>query len=339
MKLIISVLVAFYGLLLMTTPINAQVSATPPGQFSASSVQHVFRDMDDNVLVEGTFQQLAGLKAEIRSLSGEIVAIPLSTLCDDDKNFVRDQIQFLKQQEKAADVIQSAAIEMSSNKPNGIIEGSKKIRRLGKFGDPGTAALLSAMSNSTDDRTRYEVFITFVTVTGITDRAPLTIFSMLKRTENTDIMRRIQSQPSGFLDAYATLEYVAIPYLKYVAFTGELMPTEDIPSAPAAPTQFEINNSQAQRLRATAVSSLSKIADPVSLSAILDVLAVAEKPVLGQTDKNTIEACLTGLGKLKMADEEALEALERYAAEYPDIVKKSKEQIAEANSNPTDGGQ
>ncbi|MEZ6095571.1 MAG: hypothetical protein R3C03_15305 [Pirellulaceae bacterium] len=125
------------------------------------------------------------------------------------------------------------------------------------------------------------------------------------------------------MNAFATQEDFAIPFLKTVAYTGD-MTVRHIPlEVPEQPVAFRVRNERLKPARA-AVLALAKIPGVESLDIVVSVLETAEMPVADQVDEKTIDACLRAMGEIGIEDDNVREAFSRHESAFAETIKQAK---------------
>ena len=297
-------------------------------------LDHVFKNQNDEIVADGRFVKIIGTRIVVEE-DGEEIKVLTSSLCEEDQAWVKKMGRAQKARESARKKFQKIMEDnLNSGSESKIASGLAGVRKLGKSAAFASNIVERYMGDSFPDKVRYQAFMATI-ATKYNSAAGLKSALNLVIQDNADAMSRVGKAPGDFMMAMATFEERAIPYLKMVAYSGELMPEDLDPIPPEEPaTGLDRVQSKA---RAAAVAAIATMPGEDTLQLVLDVLGAAEDDDSGEPDAISIRACLTAIGKMGMTNDDVEDKLSQHEEAFASQVNSAREKIAKANQEVDSG--
>ena len=185
------------------------------------------------------------------------------------------------------------------------------------------SAKLNGLLDSKDDKVVAAAFTSLSSVSKVENAALQKLFGTLNSSGR--VLKVIKKRPEKFIQTLPRYKAMAIPYLRAIAFAGKL----DVKpvKASAEPDVLSIVGGAKSKTRVAACRALAEIRLDSSVEILLEVLKVADMGAGSKRDEKSITAILKAVGRIGMNTPEVRAALDKYKAEFPDIVEKSVESL------------
>ena len=134
-----------------------------------------------------------------------------------------------------------------------------------------------------------------------------------------EIQAEIIDQPENVITAISTFGEMSLPYLKAVAFSGNVIPMEPAVEPPAEPVA-DCDETQvlariaAVKAIATLSSSLDLARREENLQTIMAIFSAVEEAD-GYDPKPTIRVCLNAIGEIGISNAAVLKKLDQFSAD------------------------
>ena len=298
-----------------------------------------FRNEVGDVVAQGTLVRIRGNQVVIRDPNGIELSVVLARLGEADRQWVADEVELRRIHDIARKKLEKINEDyLRSVKQSKVIAGLERILRLGKealFAAPVAEEYL-ADSNPVSVRA-----VAFATRTAVVPTSELNLqqafTSMID--DQYGINAELVGKPENVIIAISTFGEMSLPYLKAVAFSGNVIPVDKNPVAPAEPVVDLGREQVAARIAAVkAIASLSSTMELArreeALQMILQILSAAEQAGGTVDPKSTIRACINGFGTVGISNAEVLQKLNQFSSD-PNYAKQVQRVRARLQRSPT----
>lgn len=292
--------------------------------------QHAFRNSAGEIMATGLLIDSDGVRITVLVVGETPREFRLNDLSQADREWVREQIEDRKNELEAGQAVEELRQFTTTGKSPIVHKGIRKVRGFGKHARIAGSLLLELISNERfDGRVHSEALMTYVATTKLDAETA----SQVLRTINgywSKCGSLIERDPREFLSVYSRFGEHAFPYLKTVAFTGQIRPNPDSIDVPESPRYLDFFDETGNRYRAEACRAIGKLKHGYSLDVIMIALAAAERPVQGRADEETIQACLEAIGDNEQKNEKVEAVMAKYETKFSTIVTRAREKLEKA---------
>jgi hypothetical protein len=320
------------ALFVAATVLASSVNGQDMDRF-VQELNHVFKNQDDEIVADGLFVKMTGSRIVVEE-DGEEIKILMSTLSDEDQEWVRKMSRAQKAREAARKRFKKILEDnLTSGSDSKMATGLASIRKLGKNAAFASNTVERYTGNNFSEKVRYQAFMATIATKYNSDAGLKSALNLVIQ-DRAEVVAKITKSPNDFMMAMATFEDRALPYLKYAAFSGDLVP-EDLD--PIAPDEAVTGLDRAQaKVRSAAVAALATLPGEDTLELVLEILEAAENTDSGDADATSIRACLMAFGKMGMTNDAVDDKLAQHEEEFAAQVNSAREKIAKANAADDD---
>lgn len=308
---------------LLYTSIAAAQDELPIGGINQSyTLDHEFLAEDGTVVVVGQLQSLAGSSAIINA-QGKEMKFNLKQFSKAEQNWIRRQSAEIKKRESKRAEITKLGAGLFSNKPATIIKTCNRLKTYGPLASQ-MAIQLDPHIRSADKRTRMAAFICLISISEPNAQSIRRIVDELNR--NPALLSSFKNQPTKILTPFARFGVAGLPYLRAVAFSGQL----GVKAADQSEVEAELNldTARASTRLAACRSIAASGGGEEAADILLEVLAAEDG---SDPQGKNIPRLIQALGKLGFQSDSVLDAIESHVSDAPEEAKEAIEQISKAN--------
>ena len=299
-------------------PLVPQVQQQEPEVAEPVGELHEFRNELGDVIVKGYFVKIKGKQIVIREPNGIEMTRELAVLSQADREWIVDEIELRRIHGIAEKKLEKIKLEyLRSVKQSKVITGLERILRLGKDAPFAEPIAEQYLSDSNPAPVRAAAFAAIVAVVPAEETNLQNSFAAMI-DDQYEIESEIVAQPKNVITAISTFGEMSLPYLKTVAFSGNVIPLEGTVEPPAEPVA-DCNESQALariaavKAIATVSSSLNLAQREENLQTIMSLFPAVEQAD-GYDPKPTIRVCLNAIGEIGISNAAVLKKLDQFSA-------------------------
>ncbi|MGI9495957.1 MAG: hypothetical protein ACR2NK_07900 [Mariniblastus sp.] len=245
-----------------------------------------------------------------------------------DQAYCRDllkQLAAIEQSRKSAKKIEK---QLLSSKTKNQIRACIQLRELGIAASEQVPLLNDIAFNSIDPQLAYEALISFAYLCD-TSNQNLEFILDHGATLNVGCYSQVLSNPRDFLIAVSRWQEDSIPFLKQVAFTGEIVWDFNEENHKKTPVILSTTNAQKNLNRQYACEGLGNVVRSLESEQVLQaVLVKANTKINNRDDEGTLKAIIYALGNQGQSSKEVLGLLKPFETKFPQVVKSAKAKLA-----------
>ena len=288
---------------------------------------HEFNDQDDEVIALGQFVELEGATVTIRNANHELIKLKMNDLNQEDRRWVNRQAAKQKKDERLAQEAGKAWLAADRAKPRTVVKACNKLKNYGRAAGQ-QAARVRAMFPIEDDRAKLACLATYAHICKLDFQSLKIIVGEVTKDQHGahDV---VMERPGPFLDGIASMDYLGLLYLRYVANSCNLKAEPGWIDNETEPVTLDFISGPKSNLRRAAIEAIGEIKGEDAAAALLDLAPTVETPINGKRDDETISALIKSLGKIGVNNGEVVALLRRYEKDLPKVTAKALDQIGE----------
>ncbi|MGY8750390.1 MAG: hypothetical protein ACKVHR_20310 [Pirellulales bacterium] len=245
-----------------------------------------------------------------------------------DQAYCRDllkQLGAIEQSRKSAKKIEK---QLLSSKTKSQIRACIQLRELGIAASEQVPLLHDMAFNSIDPQLAYEALISFACLCE-TSNQNLEFVLDHGATLNGRLYSQVSSNPRDFLIAVSRWKEDSIPFLKQVAFTGEIVWDSNEENRQKTPVGLSTTNGRKNLNRQHACEGLGNVVRSQKSKQVLQaVLVKANTKINNRNDEGTLKAIIYALGNQGQSSVEVLGSFKPFETKFPQVVKSAKANLA-----------
>ena len=249
-------------------------------------------------------------------------------LSKSDQAYCRDllkQLAAIEQSRKSAKKIEK---QLLSSKTKSQIRACIQLRELGIAASEQVPLLNDIAFNSIDPQLAYEALISFACLCE-TSNQNLEFVLEYGATLNGRLYSQVSSNPRDFLITVSRWKEDSIPFLKQVAFTGEIVWNSNEEKRQQTPVILLTTNAQKNFNRQHACEGLGNVVRSQESKQVLKaVLVKANTTINNHNDEGTLKAIIYALGNQGQSPKEVLGLFTPFETKFPQVVKSAKANLA-----------
>ena len=300
-------------------------SETRPGLLPK---QREYLDTDGEVLVTGELVKIEGATVTILTTIGENKELKLNQFSKEDQEYLKQRRAILKKNERyKKETLKILATLNTTSDPAKIVSACNKLRNFGPAAVKAESAMRGFFTNP-DPRIKRASFRAYAAVCRYNKMSYNDLIGEMY-SNTWGMLDAFESHPKDLLESFVRFEEWAYPYFRHVAFTGRLKLKSDEPDLNGEPEKFIVGKSKQNKIREAGCLILGEVKDTDSVYLLTDLLPIVEQPVSNVRDDKSLIAILKALGNRGVVNDKVVAALKKHQKEFPEVVKKSMDQIRE----------
>ena len=298
-----------------------------------------FRSESGDVVAQGTLVRVRGNQVVIRDPNGIELSVALARLSEADRQWVADEVELRRIHGIARKKLEKINEDyLQSVKQSKVIAGLERILRLGKEAPFAAPVAEEYLVDSNPVSVRAVAFATRTAVVPASELNLQQAFASMI-DDQYGINAELIGQPENVIMAISTFGEMSLPYLKAVAFSGNVIPAGKAPVAPAEPAinlrkEQVVARIAAVKAIATLSSTMELARQEETLQTILQILSSVEQAGGTVDPKSTIRACISGFGTVGISNAEVLQKLNQFSSD-PNYAKQVQRVRTRLERSPT----